>query len=155
MVSPVSQIKFAPADVSKDVLDSDSLFRPRFNETGLITAIAVDAEDNTILMLAYMNAEALQLSLQTGIAHYWSRSRNALWKKGETSGNVQIIAEIRTDCDQDAVILRVRTQDTGANCHTGRKSCFYRSLEIGDDGQVQLAFDKEDQPLFDPSKVYK
>lgn len=151
----MSQIKFASADVSKDVLDSDSLFRPRFNEAGLITAIAVDAEDNTILMLAYMNAEALQLSLQTGIAHYWSRSRNALWKKGETSGNVQIIAEIRTDCDQDAIILRVRTQDTGANCHTGRKSCFYRSLEIGDDGQVVLAFDKEDQPLFDPSKVYK
>lgn len=151
----MSQIKFASADVSKDVLDSDSLFRPRFNEDGLITAIAVDAEDNTILMLAYMNAEALQLSLQTGIAHYWSRSRNALWKKGETSGNVQIISEIRTDCDQDAVILRVRTQDTGANCHTGRKSCFYRSLEIGDDGQVVLAFDKEDQPLFDPSKVYK
>ncbi|KPB01603.1 phosphoribosyl-AMP cyclohydrolase [Ahrensia marina] len=155
MDSPVSQIKFASADVSKDELDSSALFRPRFNGDGLITAIAVDAEDNTILMLAYMNAEALQLSLQTGIAHYWSRSRNALWKKGETSGNVQIISEIRTDCDQDAVILRVRTQDTGANCHTGRKSCFYRSLEIGDDGQVQLAFDQEDQPLFDPSKVYK
>ncbi|WP_018687618.1 phosphoribosyl-AMP cyclohydrolase [Ahrensia kielensis] len=155
MSLPVSQIVFASADVSKQELDSGDLFRPRFNEAGLITAIAVDAEDNTILMVAYMNAEALQLSLQTGIAHYWSRSRNALWKKGETSGNVQIIAEIRTDCDQDVVMMRVRTQDSGANCHTGRKSCFYRSLEVADDGKVVLSFDEKDQPRFDPSKVYK
>lgn len=151
----MSEPVFASADVSKKELDSGTLFRPRFNDAGLITAIAVDAEDNTILMVAYMNEQSLQLSLQTGIAHYWSRSRNALWKKGETSGNVQIISEIRTDCDQDVIMMRVRTQDTGANCHTGRKSCFYRSLEIAEDGQIALVFDEQDQPLFDPSKVYK
>ncbi|MEY2756524.1 MAG: hypothetical protein RIR33_302 [Pseudomonadota bacterium] len=98
--------------------------RPRFDADGLIAAIAQDAETGEVLMLAWMNAEALQLTLDTGRAVYWSRSRQALWRKGDTSGHVQQVAEIRIDCDQDAVLLKVR--QTGAACHTGRRACFYR-----------------------------
>lgn len=146
---------FASADVSKSELDSSTVFRPRFDKDGLITAIATDARDNTILMVAHMNEVSLRLTLETGIAHYWSRSRGKLWKKGETSGNMQEIVEIRTDCDQDVLLLRVNTLDTGANCHTGRKSCFYRTLNMDSDGTVGLIFDDKDQPRFDPAEIYK
>lgn len=98
--------------------------RPNFGADGLIAAIAQDAATGEVLMLAWMNAEALQLTLTTGRAVYWSRSRNSLWRKGDTSGHEQHVEEIRIDCDQDAVLLRVR-QD-GAACHTGHRSCFYR-----------------------------
>lgn len=148
------KISFSSENYSKTELDSGTNFAPRFNEYGLITAIAVDATDNQILMLAYMNEESLALSLETGIAHYWSRSRDSLWKKGETSGNVQEIIEIQTDCDQDAILLKVRTLDTGANCHTGRKSCFYRKVVVDQDGSTSLVFDEADKPRFDPDKVY-
>lgn len=146
---------FASADVSKSELDSSNVFRPRFDSAGLITAIACDANDNTILMVAYMNEQSLRMTLDTGIAHYWSRSRGKLWKKGETSGNMQEIVEIRTDCDQDVLLLRVNTLDTGANCHTGRKSCFYRTLDKKSDGTIGLIFDDKDQPRFDPADIYK
>lgn len=150
-----SNIKFSSETFSKKELDSGSIFAPRFNESGLIAAIAVDADDSQILMVAHMNEHSLKLSLETGIAHYWSRSRASLWKKGETSGNVQKIEEIRTDCDQDVILLKVRTLDSGANCHTGRKSCFYRKVIVAQDGSTSLVFDDDDKPRFDPDKVYK
>lgn len=105
-------------------------FRPKFGADGLLAAVAVDAGDGEILMLAHMNAEALAATLETGIAHYWSRSRGALWKKGETSGQLQRVLEIAVDCDQDALILRVEVGGDGGACHTGRRSCFYRRLDL-------------------------
>lgn len=112
--------------------------RPRFNADGLVAAIAQDAASGDVLMLAWMNAEALEATLATGRATYWSRSRGALWVKGETSGHTQEVVEVRVDCDQDAVLLRVR--QTGAACHTGRDSCFYRLA--GADGRT-LSLDKD------------
>lgn len=113
---------------SKAEQEEGAVFAPRFGADGLLTAVVTDAGDGTVLMVAHMNAEALALTLETGIAHYWSRSRASLWKKGETSGNFQRVAEIRTDCDQDAVWLKVDVAGDGATCHTGRKSCFYRRV---------------------------
>ena len=101
-----------------------------------------------LLMVAHMNAEALALTLETGIAHYWSRSRNALWKKGETSGNFQQVVEMRTDCDQDAIWLRSKSSGHDATCHTGRRSCFYRTVGLVDGKAVSLA-DDGSKPLFD------
>lgn len=98
--------------------------RPKFNADGLIAAIAQDATSGEVLMLAWMNADALKATLETRRATYWSRSRAALWVKGETSGNTQEIVDVRIDCDQDAVLLKVN--QTGGACHTGRDSCFYR-----------------------------
>jgi phosphoribosyl-AMP cyclohydrolase len=106
------------------------MFEPDFDKAGgLVAAIAQDCDTGEVLMQAYMNAEAWGKTLQTGIAHYWSRSRARLWKKGETSGNIQEVREIRVDCDADCVLLKVR--QTGAACHTGRRSCFYRRMEGG------------------------
>jgi phosphoribosyl-AMP cyclohydrolase len=113
----------------KHELEEGAAFTPRFDAHGLITAIVTNLADGELLMVAYMNAEALALSLETGIAHYWSRSRKALWKKGETSGNLQTIVELRTDCDQDALWLKVNVAGGDATCHTGRKSCFYRVVQ--------------------------
>jgi len=102
---------------------------PAFDANGLIAAIAQHAETGEVLMLAWMNAEALAATLQTREAHYFSRSRQTLWRKGETSGQVQQVVEIRIDCDQDAVLLKVLPQGDGGACHTGARSCFYRVLE--------------------------
>ncbi|MDZ4762060.1 MAG: phosphoribosyl-AMP cyclohydrolase [Alphaproteobacteria bacterium] len=110
-----------PGPGQNEILD----LRPAFNADGLIAAIAQDAGTGEVLMLAWMNAEALRLTLETGRAVYWSRSRSELWRKGETSGHEQHVLEIRIDCDQDAILLKVR--QTGAACHTGRRSCFYRT----------------------------
>jgi len=112
-------------------LERGAVLAPRFDANGLIAAIAVDAHSGEVLMLAWMNAEALRLTLDTGEAHYFSRSRNALWKKGETSGQVQKIVEVRIDCDQDAVLLKVQVQGDGGACHVGFRSCFYRVVEDG------------------------
>lgn len=127
---------------------------PRFDERGLITAIAQDAETGEVLMLAHMNRETLELTLATGIAHYWSRSRNSLWKKGETSGELQQVLELRVDCDQDAVLLRVKVQGKGTACHTGRKSCFYRTITGTDDGRKILAFTREEGRV-NPDQLYR
>jgi phosphoribosyl-AMP cyclohydrolase len=124
----VPSIEFPPASSDKSVLEEGRAFTPRFDAAGLVTAVTTDADSGEVLMVAHMNAEALALSLETGTAHYWSRSRKSLWKKGETSGNFQEIVEMRTDCDQDAVWLRVRPQGDGSACHTGRGSCFYRTV---------------------------
>lgn len=108
-------------------------FRPDFNKAGgLITAVTVDADNGEVLMVAYMNEEAFDLTLQTGKVHYWSRSRNKLWKKGESSGNMQQLVEMRVDCDADAVVVRAIQQ--GPACHEGFRSCFYRT--VAEDGSL-------------------
>jgi phosphoribosyl-AMP cyclohydrolase len=127
-------IAFPEPDSDKAALEEGNLFSPRFDANGLLTAVVTDAGDGLLLMVAHMNAEALALTIETGIAHYWSRSRASLWKKGETSGNFQHVVEIRTDCDQDAVWLKVKVSGQDATCHTGRRSCFYREVEFGNEG---------------------
>jgi len=112
-----------------DARDEGLRLDPRYDKDGLITAVATDQATGELLMLAHMNAQALALTQQTGFAHFWSRSRQALWKKGETSGHVLHVQEIRIDCDQDAVWLIVRPE--GPACHTGRANCFYRRV-VGD-----------------------
>ena len=107
-------------------------FRPKFDASGLVTCVATDAESGEVLMVAHMNAEALRKTIESGDAWYFSRSRNALWRKGETSGQTQRVVEMRMDCDQDAVWIRV--EQTGAACHTGRRSCFYRAVAKGEGG---------------------
>lgn len=108
----------------------DSLeLRPHFDSAGLIPAIAQHFETGEVLMLAYMNEEALNLTLKTGEAHYWSRSRQKLWRKGETSGETQRVIEVRIDCDQDAILLTIEPMGKGNACHTGRPSCFYRLVD--------------------------
>ena len=109
--------------------DETSELRPKFNSDGLIAAITQDADTKEILMLAWMNEEALRATLATGRGTYWSRSRQALWIKGETSGHTQDVVSVQIDCDQDAVLLHVR--QSGGACHTGRKSCFYRTIDAG------------------------
>jgi phosphoribosyl-AMP cyclohydrolase len=118
-----------------------------FNEAGLIAAVAQDAATGRVLTLAWMNREALQLTAEKGQAHYWSRSRKKLWRKGEESGNVQKVLELRLDCDSDAVLLKIE-QAGGIACHTGRESCFYRKLENGRWVTV-------DPVLKDPAAIYK
>lgn len=131
---------FPPSPDDKAALEEGTAFTPRFGADGLVTAVVTDADDGALLMVAHMNAEALSLTLSTGIAHYWSRSRKAIWRKGETSGNEQSLAELRTDCDQDALWLKVRVLGLGATCHTGRRSCFYR-LVVAEDGAARLVSD--------------
>ena len=120
-----------PSAVTIEALERGSEIAPRFDANGLIAAIAQDADTGEVLMFAWMNAQALRLTLDTGVAHYWSRSRGSLWKKGETSGQLQLIEEIRIDCDQDAVLLKVRAQGDGGACHVGFRSCFYRVVVDG------------------------
>lgn len=106
--------------------DSTLEFRPKFDGAGLITAICVDVNDGAILMVAFMNEESLALTRETGFAHFWSRSRQSLWKKGESSGNMLKVEELLVDCDQDCLLVRV--QPAGPACHTGRRTCFYRRV---------------------------
>lgn len=130
----------APALSNREREEGDR-FAPRFGPDGLITAVTTDAETGELLMVAHMNAEALARTLETGEAWYWSRSRQALWHKGDTSGQVQTVVELRVDCDQDCLLLRVRVAGDGGCCHTGRRSCFYRRVEglPGDPAAVRLA----------------
>jgi phosphoribosyl-AMP cyclohydrolase len=120
-----------PTAPSKHALEHGDQLSPRFDESGLIAAIATHADTGEVLMLAWMNAEALAKTLQTGEAHYFSRSRGELWHKGATSGQIQQVVEACIDCDQDAVWLKVRPQGDGGACHTGARSCFYRAIEDG------------------------
>ena len=112
-------------------LERGAVLAPRFNADGLVAAVATHAETGEVLMLAWMDAQALRLTMDTGEAHYFSRSRQALWKKGETSGQVQVVREVRVDCDQDAVWLKVIPGGDGGACHVGFRSCFYRVVENG------------------------
>jgi phosphoribosyl-AMP cyclohydrolase len=126
-------------------------FRPKFDASGLVTCVATDVATSEVLMVAHMNEEALRKTIASGEAWYYSRSRKSLWRKGETSGHVQRVVEMRTDCDQDAIWIRV--EQVGAACHTGRHSCFYRKVEAAEDG-ARLSFaDAERQ--FDPKAVYR
>ena len=139
-----------------DVETTDS-FTPKFDQDGLIPTIVQDATSGEVVMFAFMNKEALEKSITTGTAHYWSRSRGKLWLKGETSGETQEIVEIRTDCDQDVILIRVNVQGRGATCHTGKRACFYRKIntaQISDNAPVPLT-DIGGYQLFDPKKIYK
>src|SRR5687768_7114608 len=120
-----------------DARDTTDRFSPRFDAAGLVTAIVTDADSRILLMVAHMNQEAIDRTLETGQAHFWSRSRSALWRKGETSGNELTLVEMRVDCDQDALLLRVKP--AGPACHTGRRSCFYRRVEA--DGSLTFLAD--------------
>ncbi|MDG2519950.1 phosphoribosyl-AMP cyclohydrolase [Caulobacter segnis] len=120
-----------PTAPDTHALERGDIIAPRFDANGLVAAVATDVHTGEVLMLAWMNAEALRLTLETGEAHYFSRSRNALWKKGETSGQIQRVVELRVDCDQDAVWIKVEAQGDGGACHVGFKSCFYRVAEDG------------------------
>lgn len=131
-MSTASSYQFGPRD-SKQAIEEGLTFAPKFDEHGLIAAMAVDAKTNQPLMLAYMNEESLRLTLEKGQAVYYSRSRKELWHKGATSGEFQEVLEIRTDCDQDALILRV-IQHGGGCCHTKRSNCFYRKVVAPKDG---------------------
>jgi len=150
MAAPV----FAPP-ASGAALEEGTALTPRFDAAGLLTCVAQDAATGEVVMLAHMNAEALALTIETGIAHYFSRSRGSLWKKGETSGHLQKVVEMRIDCDQDAVVIKVEVDGTGASCHTGRHSCFYRTVPLGaaPGPETRLGF-TGDAPRFDPKAVY-
>lgn len=123
-----------PTAPSKDALERGAALAPRFDANGLIAAIAAHAETGEVLMFAWMNAEALQKTIETREAHYFSRSRNELWRKGGTSGQLQLVQEIRVDCDQDAVLIKVLPQGDGGACHVGFRSCFYRVVDA--DGRL-------------------
>ena len=142
-----------PAPKSKAENEEGTVFAPRFDAEGLIPVVATSAKTGEVLMLAYMNAEALARTIETGEAHYWSRSRGRLWRKGEESGNAQRVVEMRTDCDQDAIWLKVEGAGAEAACHTGRRSCFYRAVPLGAAGAALIFVDAERQ--FDPESVYR
>jgi phosphoribosyl-AMP cyclohydrolase len=152
----VSKAAVTPASKSQADIEEGTAFAPKFDVDGLIPVVATSAQTGEVLMLAYMNAEAIARTIETGEAHYWSRSRGGLWRKGEVSGNYQRVVEMRTDCDQDAIWLKVQMAGAEVCCHTGRRSCFYRALPVGTapSGALTLRFvDAERQ--FDPDSVYR
>lgn len=129
---------FSRPGAKRDV-EEGAAFAPAFDADGLIVCVTVEFASGDVLMVAYMNREALRLTIETGVAHYWSRSRRALWRKGDTSGQVQTVRAMLVDCDQDALVLKVEAGGDGKACHTGRRSCFYRQV-VGGAGEVHLAF---------------
>jgi phosphoribosyl-AMP cyclohydrolase len=139
---------------TSEAVEEGRVLAPKFDADGLVTCVATDASSGDLLMVAHMNAEALARTIETGEAWYYSRSRRALWRKGESSGHVQRVIEMRVDCDQDAVWIKVEQAGAGA-CHTGRRSCFYRAVPLGTapDGSLTLEF-VEAERAFDPAKVY-
>ena len=137
---------------SRDIEEGTALL-PTFDRDGLVTAVVTDASSGDVLMVAHMNDEALRKTVASGEAWYFSRSRQRLWRKGESSGYVQRVVELRVDCDQDSVWLKVEQRGAGT-CHTGRRSCFYRAVPLGQTGQVSLEFRDADK-TFDPGAVYK
>ncbi|MEO1041140.1 MAG: phosphoribosyl-AMP cyclohydrolase [Pseudomonadota bacterium] len=154
VASPDPQGAFAKR-VSVEQVEEGSVLAPRFDADGLIPCITTDAETGEVLMLGYMNGEALRKTMATGEAHYWSRSAERLWHKGATSGLTQKVVEMRIDDDQDAVWLRVQVAGSGASCHVGYRSCFYRAVELGEPTGVpaRLIF-TENEKTFDPKAVY-
>ena len=135
----MSTILFTPRG-DKHAIEEGPAFAPKFDADGLVVCITTEVHTGDILMVAYMNAESLALTLETGVAHYWSRSRKTLWRKGDTSGQTQTVVEMRTDCDQDAIQIKVEAGGDGHACHTGRRSCFYRRVVMAD-GAVRLVTD--------------
>jgi len=142
---------FAPRATTEQV-EEGRLFAPKFDGEGLITCVVTDAWSAQVLMVAHMNPEALAKTIMSGEAWFYSRSRQKLWKKGESSGHTQRVVEMRVDCDQDAVWIRVEQEGPGA-CHTGRRSCFYRAVPLGKAGAVSLEF-RDGERTFDPGAVY-
>ena len=143
--------------ISIEAVEEGNEFMPKFDDRGLIPVITMEEGSNLVLMHGYLNKEALKLSIETRQAHYWSRSREQLWKKGETSGLYQNIKEILVDDDQDCMIFKVEVEGSGASCHVGYKSCFYRSVPMGkiDNARnIEMKFE-EDKKKFDPEVVYK
>lgn len=151
----MSKPSVSPESENKAALEEGTAFTPRFDADGLVPVVVTAANSGNVLMLAYMNEEALARTIETGEAHYWSRSRGKLWRKGEESGNTQRVVEIRTDCDQDAIWLKVEMIGIDAACHTGRKSCFYRAVPVGaTSAGVTLRF-VEAERQFDPETIYR
>ncbi|WP_417671800.1 phosphoribosyl-AMP cyclohydrolase [Roseibium sp.] len=142
-----------PPQRDKAEVETGTVFQPKFDKDGLIAAVVTDHATGEVLMVGYMNDEALKRTIDTGEAWYWSRSRQEYWKKGATSGQVQKVVEMRTDCDQDAIVLKVNVEGNGATCHVGYHSCFFRRVEKADDGNVILAAPDEDR-VYDPKDVY-
>jgi phosphoribosyl-AMP cyclohydrolase len=143
---------FSPRGSVEEV-EEGKRFAPKFDAAGLITCVVTDVDTSLLLMVAHMDAQALERTVSTGEAWFFSRSRQALWKKGETSGHVLRVAEMRVDCDQDVLWLQVRQSAAGA-CHTGRRSCFYRAVVRQAPGApLTLAF-RDDERVFDPAKTY-
>lgn len=151
----ISSLKdFLVSDLSTAIADVEEglVLRPKFDAAGLLTCVTTDAGSGEVLMVAHMNDEALRQTIASGEAWYFSRSRQSLWRKGESSGHVQRVVEMRVDCDQDAVWIRV--EQAGGACHTGRRSCFYRAVAKGEGDAAQLSFIDADR-LFDPAAVYR
>ena len=134
---------------TKQIIEEGLEFNPKFDTNGLIPAIAQDSKTGQVLMVAYMNRQSLDLTIQTGYATYFSRTRRKLWKKGEESGHIQKVEQILTDCDQDCLIIKV-TVDAG-QCHVGYQSCFYRALKKGSSKELEFIAEK----TYDPKKIYK
>lgn len=141
MPVPMTTKSAFPARGSAKEVETGLDFTPKFDAAGLIPAVVTDAASGELLMLAHMNEDSLRLTLATGEAHFYSRSRRRLWRKGETSGNILRVAEVRTDCDQDALWLRVKVEGDGVCCHLGYRSCFFRTVEPADDAPAKLAMD--------------
>lgn len=153
-MSDSKSVSFAPQGTREQV-EEGHVFSPKFDANGLVTCVVSDAWTGEVLMVAHMNAEALGKTIETGEAWYFSRSRGRLWKKGEISGHVQHVIELRVDCDQDALLLRVEQDGAGA-CHTGRQSCFYRAVRLREPPGRTISLDFRDaERKFDPDKVYK
>jgi len=140
--------------ISVEEVEEGKSLQPKFDDRGLIPVISVDINNNEILMHSYMNEEAFKLSMKTLEAHYWSRSRNCIWKKGETSGLKQIVKEIKIDDDQDCIIFKVELEGLKASCHVGYKSCFYRKLTMKNKEYTNILEFTENEKVFDPKKIY-
>lgn len=139
--------------VSVEQVEEGVMLAPKFDENGLLPVVTTDSVSGDVLMMGVMNEEALLLTIETGEAHYWSRSRRCLWHKGATSGLIQKVVEIRVDDDQDAIWIRVAVEG-GASCHVGYRSCFYRSVSVkADERPIELTFEEKEK-MFDPVTVY-
>jgi phosphoribosyl-AMP cyclohydrolase len=138
---------------STEEIEEGAKLAPKFDADGLVTCVATDAASGELLMVAHMNAEAFARTIESGEAWYFSRSRRKLWRKGESSGHVQRVTEMRIDCDQDAVWIKVEQAGPGA-CHTGRRSCFYRGVPLGKAPDTSLVLEFRGDKAFDPHKVY-
>ena len=150
----MSDSRFAKR-LSVEQVEEGHELAPKFDDQGVLAAVATDVNTGDVLMLGYMNAEALEKTIETGEAHYWSRSRQTLWHKGATSGLVQKVVDLRIDDDQDAVWLKVEVAGSGASCHVGYMSCFYRSIPTGEKPTPGLELEyREDSKTFDPQDVY-
>jgi phosphoribosyl-AMP cyclohydrolase len=151
-VTSLASPLFSPRGSGQEIEEGQT-FAPKFDAGGLIACVVTDVETGALLMVAHMDAQALERTISTGEAWFYSRSREKLWKKGETSGHVMHVSEIRVDCDQDVLWLRVEQVGAGA-CHTGRRSCFYRAVvRNGPNAPLTLVF-RDDEQVFDPAKVY-